>query len=246
MSINKSLLSLVFSDELKEFYINHINEKYPKMENDLAKNMIGNLYTTRLVYWNQQVTKELKIIGSNPTKELTQVRLKNIKKNKDCTDKMYYAIIDYLKAEFEHNMNLGNTDAYIYLSNMKVKNINPITFNTFKFKGDLKRFYKQCVEYKVINKETKLDSFKMAYNGTETSKTSIIKLTCAKTTFTCFMTLLNDAGLFENYPKNFHKVGEAITGEIDFKNALAKYKTTGTFENEDKFKHLVKTLSQNL
>jgi hypothetical protein len=60
------------------------------------------------------------------------------------------------------------------------------------------------------------------------------------------MTLLNDAGLFENYPKNFHKVGEAITGEIDFKNALAKYKTTGTFENEDKFKHLVKTLSQNL
>jgi len=165
MSINKSLLSLVFSDELKEFYINHINEKYPKMENDLAKNMIGNLYTTRLVYWNQQVTKELKIIGSNPTKELTQVRLKNIKKNKDCTDKMYYAIIDYLKAEFEHNMNLGNTDAYIYLSNMKVKNINPITFNTFKFKGDLKRFYKQCVEYKVINKETKLDSFKMAFNG---------------------------------------------------------------------------------
>ena len=83
----------------------------------------------------------------------------------------------------------------------------------------------------------------MAFNGTET-KTGIIKLTCAKTTFTCFMTLLNDAGLFENYPKNFHKVGEAITGEIDFKNALAKYKTTGTFENEESLS-ISKTLSQN-
>ena len=86
----------------------------------------------------------------------------------------------------------------------------------------------------------------MAYNGTETNQVGIIKLTCPKTTFTCFMALLNDAGMFKDYPKNFHKVGEAITGETDFKNALAKYKTTGTFENEKKFKHLVKTLSQNI
>ena len=60
------------------------------------------------------------------------------------------------------------------------------------------------------------------------------------------MALLNDAGMFENYPKNFHKVGEAITGETDFKNALAKFKVNGTFEDADKFSHLVKTLSQNL
>ena len=52
--------------------------------------------------------------------------------------------------------------------------------------------------------------------------------------------------LFEDYPKNFHKVGQAITGETDFKNALAKFKTTGTFENEEKFTQLVKTLSLNI
>ena len=60
------------------------------------------------------------------------------------------------------------------------------------------------------------------------------------------MSLLNDVGMFEDYPKNFHKVGEAITGETDFKNALAKFKTTGTFENEEKFRQLVKTLSLNI
>lgn len=229
MSINKPLLSFVLSDELKEFYKNHINKKYPKMEKDLAKNMIGNLYTTRLVYWNQQVTKELKIIGSNPTKELSQVRLRDIKKTKDCTDKMYYAIIDHLKEEFEHTMNLGNTDAFIYLNNIKVKNVNLITFKTFKFKGDLERFYKQCVEYKVIDKETPLDSFKMAFNGDDLREFIPFNFNFKQNNHNVyFFDKLKDKGHIDYKYVDNNKVIEALTGITIASKHRDKYQNSKT------------------
>jgi len=236
-NLDNFILNKILWDELNQFHKKSIKES----DGD-------NLFTKRLVYWKQQANKELKIIGSNPTRDLVRTRINNLKEIKDCTPVILDAIVSYIKAEFEHIMKLGHSEAFVYLCDLpkEAKTIKPKHYETFKYKGDLEVFYNNCLEYNVINNKTSLDSFKIAYNGTETSKTSIIKLTCAKTTFTCFMTLLNDAGMFENYPKNFHKVGEAITGETDFKNALAKYKTTGTFENEDKFKHLVKTLSQNL
>ena len=153
-----------------------------------------------------------------------------------------------LKDDLEHIKNLGHTEAFIYLCDLQKeeKPTKPTHYKTFKYKGDLEVFYKNCLAYNVIDDKTSLDSFKMAYNGTKTNQVGIIKLTCPKTVFTCFMSLLNDAGMFEDYPKNFHKVGEAITGETDFKNALAKLRTTGTFENEKKFRQLVKTLSLNI
>ena len=43
--------------------------------------------------------------------------------------------------------------------------MHPTPINTFEFKGDLKHFYKQCIEYEVIDSKTSLDSFKMAFDG---------------------------------------------------------------------------------
>ena len=48
--------------------------------------------------------------------------------------------------------------------------------------------------------------------------------------------------MFEDYPKNYHKVGESITGETDFKNALAKLKSIGTVQYEKKIRDLIKSL----
>jgi hypothetical protein len=70
--------------------------------------------------------------------------------------------------EFEHTMNLGHSEAFIYLNNIEqdsVDLVHPTPINTFEFKGDLKHFYKQCIEYEVIDSETSLDSFKMAFDG---------------------------------------------------------------------------------
>jgi len=125
------------------------------------------------------------------------------------------------------------------------KTIEKTPYTTFKYKGDINHFYKLCIEYKVIDSETLLDSFKIAFGGVETRDKALIKRGVAKTTFATFLALLNDAGMFEDYPKNYHKVGEAITGETDFKNALAKLKTHGTVENEDNIRKLIKSLSEN-
>jgi hypothetical protein len=217
-NIENFILNGILWDELNQFYKKSITES----DGD-------NLFTKRFVHWKQQINKELKIIGSNPTKELTQVRLRDIRKNKDCTDKMYYAIIDHLKEEFEHNMNLGNTDAYIYLSNMKVRNVNPITFNTFKFKGDLERFYKQCVEYKVIDKEIPLDSFKIAFNGE-----NLIEFTPFKFNFkqnnhnVYFFDKLKDKGHIDYRYVDNNKVIEALTGITIASKHRDKYQNSKT------------------
>ena len=246
--MNKFIVIGILDKELKEFHRKNVEEKYPNAENEAKEDIWKNLVTERLVFWSQQAGTEARTIARTPTRDLARIRINNLKEIKDCTPVILDAIVSYIKAEFEHIMNLGHSEAYVYLCDLKTeeKPTKPTHYKTFKYKGDLEVFHKNCLAYNVIDNKTSLDSFKMAYNGSETNKTNIVKIICPKTTFTCFMALLNDAGMFENYPKNFHKVGEAITGETDFKNALAKYKTTGTFEDEKKFKHLVKTLSQNL
>jgi hypothetical protein len=144
-------------------------------------------------------------------------------------------------------MNLGHSEAFIYLCDLQKeeKPTEPTHYKTFKYKGDLEEFYSKCMEYKVIDSETSLESFKIAFGGVETRDKGLIKRGVPKTTFAVFIALLNDAEMFEDYPKNFHKVGEAITGESDFKNALAKLKTIGTVSYEKKIRELVKSLSVN-
>ena len=246
--MNKFIVIGILDKELKDFHRKNIEEKYPNAENEAKEDMWKNLVSNRLVFWSQQAGTEARTIAQTPTRDLARVRINNLKEIKDCTPVILDAVVSYIKAEFEHIMNLGHSEAFVYLCDLQKeeKPTKSITYKTFDYRGDIEVFYKNCLAYNVIDDKTSLDSFKMAYNGTETNQVGIIKITCPKTTFTCFMALLNDAGMFENYPKNFHKVGEAITGENDFKNALAKYKVNGTFEDEKKFKYLVKTLSQNI
>ena len=246
--MNKFIVIGILDKELKDFHRKNINERYSEAEDEFKEDMWKNLVSNRLVFWSQQAGTEARTIAQTPTRDLARTRINNLKEMADCTPVILEAIVNYIKAEFEHIMNLGHSEAFIYLCDLQKeeKPTEPTHYKTFKYKGDLEVFYKNCLAYNVIDDKTSLDSFKMAYNGTETNQVGIIKLTCPKTTFTCFMSLLNDAGMFEDYPKNFHKVGQAITGETDFKNALAKFKTTGTFENEEKFTQLVKTLSLNI
>ena len=203
----------------------------------------------RIEYWVNKKTTELNYIKGNPSKECVKTRMEIIKKEVDCSPKLYAHLKQYIISMLDSYYNLGNSEAFIYLYNLKEaedKTIEKTPYTTFKYKGDINHFYKLCIEYKVIDSETLLDSFKIAFGGVETRDKALIKRGVAKTTFATFLALLNDAGMFEDYPKNYHKVGEAITGETDFKNALAKFKTTGTFEDEEKFRKLVKSLSDNL
>lgn len=211
---------------------------------DKKKELIG----VRIEYWHNKKNTELNYIKDNPTKECAKTRMEIIKKEVDCSPKLYAHFKQYIIAMLDSYYNLGNSEAFLYLYNLKEpedKTIKDKPYTTFKYKGDLKEFYNKCIEYKVIDSKTSLDSFKIAFEGTETRDISFIKIICPKTTFASFMALLSDAGMFENYPKNFHKVAELITGETDFKNALQKFNVTGTFKDEKKFRGLVKSLSVN-
>lgn len=211
---------------------------------DKKKELIG----VRIEYWVNKKTTELNYIKGNPSKECVKTRMEIIKKEVDCSPKLYAHLKQYIISMLDSYYNLGNSEAFIYLYNLKEaedKTIEKTPYTTFKYKGDLEEFYSKCMEHKVIDSETSLESFKIAFGGVETRDRGLIKRGVPKTTFAVFISFLNDAEMFEDYPKNFHKVGEAITGESDFKNALAKLKTIGTVSYEKKIRELVKSLSVN-
>ena len=208
---------------------------------DKTKDMIG----LRIEFWSNKKMKELNYIVGNPTKDCVKTRMEIIKKEVDCSPKLYANFKQYIITMLDYYYDLGNSEAFIYLYNLKEpedKTIEKTPYTTFKYKGDLNHFYKQCIEYKVIDSKTLLDSFKIAFGGIETRDKGLIKRGVPKTTFAVFLALLNDAGMFEDYPKNYHKVGESITGETDFKNALAKLKSIGTVQYEKKIRDLIKSL----
>ena len=242
MMYYKSLLT-----EIVWFYRNGDNEytiaEWKKVM-DKKKELIG----VRIEYWHNKKNTELNYIKDNPTKECAKIRMEIIKKEVDCSPKLYAHFKQYIIAMLDSYYNLGNSEAFLYLYNFKEsedKTIEKTPYTTFKYKGDLEEFYSKCMEYKVIDSETSLESFKIAFGGVETRDRGLIKRGVPKTTFAVFISFLNDAEMFEDYPKNFHKVGEAITGESDFKNALAKLKTIGTVSYEKKIRELVKSLSVN-
>ena len=147
--LNKFIIIGILEKELNEFYIDHINKKYADLEDHIKNDMISDLYTKRLVFWSQQPLVEAKTIGLNPTIDIARTRMDNLKKLKDCTPKIFDAVVNYIKAEFENTMSLGHTDAFSYLSNINDKTLDfiPNPLITFEFKGDIKLFYKKCIEY---------------------------------------------------------------------------------------------------
>ena len=242
MMYYKSLLTEI------DWHYRYVDNEYTVAEwkkvMDKKKKLIG----VRIEYWDYKKDTELKYIKDNPTKECAKTRMEIVRQEVDCSPKLYAHFKKYIIAMLDNYYNLGNSEAFLYLYNLKEpedKTIKDKPYTTFKYKGDLEEFYNKCLENKVIDPKTSLDSFKIAFEGTETRDISFIRIVCPKTTFASFMALLNDQGMFKDYPKNFHKVAELITGETDFKNALQKFKVTGTFKGEKKFKELVKFLSVN-
>ena len=54
--------------------------------------------------------------------------------------------------------------------------------------------------------------------------------------------LQNDNKFLNNYPYNFHKVAENISGKKNLKVSLSSWKTYGTFKMEYEIKELIKVL----
>jgi len=172
--IFKKELNTILWDELNVSVRESINTRYAKTKiNDkVKKDLIENTFFDAVVYWNLQATKEIKTIGANPTMELAKTRLDNLRKRSDATDLIICAVADFIVKHFEHSMNLGHTDAFVYLNSEativtppSIKLINPAPCYGFQYRGDIKHFYNQCIEHKVIDSTTSLDGFKIAFEG---------------------------------------------------------------------------------
>ena len=172
--IHKKELVNILWDELNVSIRDYVNTRYAntKINDKVKKDLIENTFLDALIYWKLQANKEAKTIGANPTIELAKTRLDNLRKRSDATDLIICAVADYIAKEFEHSMNLGHTDAFVYLNSEativtppSTKLINPTTDYTFQYTGDINHFYNQCIEYKVISSTTSLDSFKIAFGG---------------------------------------------------------------------------------
>ena len=171
---NKLELNKILWDELTISIRDYFNTRYANTKvSDKAKNdLIKGGVSDAVVYWNLQANKEAKTIGRNPKKEIAKKRLNILRQRSDSNEIIIKAVANYIAMEFEHYMNLGHTDAYAYLCDIDEpilidEFITPTPFETFEFSGDINHLFKQCIEYKLIDSKTSLDSFKMAFNGND-------------------------------------------------------------------------------
>ena len=168
IKMNDFIYKTSVTEELQKFHKKNVYERYDKGEEEVKEGLYKELCSQRIVFWYAQRNIESDTIAKNPTKENTENRMKELRKLGDCTPVIFGAMVNYLKDDLEHIKNLGHTEAYSYLCNVldeSNKLVTPTPFETFKFKGDVSNFYKQCIEYEVIDSETSLDSFKIAFDG---------------------------------------------------------------------------------
>ena len=172
--IHKNELNDILWDELNISIRDYVNKRYAntKISDKAKKDLIQNTFLNAIVYWNLQANKEAKTIRANPTMELAKTRLNNLRKRSDATDLIICAVADYIAKQFEHSMNLGHSDAFIYLNSEatiltppSLKLINPTPCFSFQYTGDINHFYSQCISMKVIDSITSLDGFKIAFEG---------------------------------------------------------------------------------
>ena len=171
--INWNYRTSVFG-ELEKFHRKNVYERYAAATEDIKKQTFDHLYTERMDWWNKQAKIEERTIAKNPTERNAQTRMEQLNKQPDCTPIVFEAMVNYLKNQFEHILNLGHTEAYSFLCNifepiflpvLTEKFITPTPFETFDYKGDIKHFYSWCLQYEVIDSKTLLDDFKTAFNG---------------------------------------------------------------------------------
>ena len=113
--MNKFIVIGILDKELKDFHRKNINERYSEAEDEFKEDMWKNLVSNRLVFWSQQAGTEARTIAQTPTRDLARVRINNLKEIKDCTPVILDAVVSYIKGEFEHIMNLGQSEAFVYL-----------------------------------------------------------------------------------------------------------------------------------
>ena len=116
--LNHLLYMKSITPELEAFHKKNVYERYDKAEEEVKEGLYKDILSNRMVYWLTQKEKEVKTIGANPTKELAKTRLDNIRATKDCTPVIFNAMVEYIKMESEHTMNLGHSESFIYLNNI--------------------------------------------------------------------------------------------------------------------------------
>ena len=164
--------------ELEKFHRKNVYERYAPATEEIKKQTFDHLYTERMDWWNKQAKIEERTIAKNPTEKIAQTRMEQLNKQPDCTPIVFEAMVNYLKNQFEHILNLGHTEAYSFLCNifeptflpvLTEEFITPTPYETFDYKGDIKHFYNCCLQCEVIDSKTSLNSFKMAFNGNDLS-----------------------------------------------------------------------------
>ena len=167
-------LNKILWDELTLSVSECFNTRYAntKISDKAKKDLIKGGISDAVVYWSQQATKEAETIGRNPKKEIAEKRLNKLRQRSDSSERIIKAVADYIAMEFEHYMNLGHTDAFVYLISEftiitapLLKTINPSNCYSFLYRGDLNHFYNQCIDFRVIHPKTSIDSFKTAFEG---------------------------------------------------------------------------------
>ncbi len=167
-------LPKILWDELTFSVSKCFNTRYSntKISDKAKKDLIKSGISDAVVYWSQQATKEAVTIGRNPKKEIAEKRLNKLRQRSDSSERIIKAVADYIAMEFEHYMNLGHTDAFVYLISEftiitapLLKKITPSNCYSFLYRGDLNHFYNQCIDFRVIHPKTSIDSFKTAFEG---------------------------------------------------------------------------------
>ena len=155
IKLHRITLNNILWDELNISVREYFNTRYAntKISDKAKKDLIKGGVSDAIVYWNQQATKEAKTIGRNPKKEVAEKRLNKLRQRSDSNERIIKAVADYIVMEFEHYMDLGHTDAFVYLISEftiitapSLKTINPSNCYSFLYRGDLNHFYNQCIE----------------------------------------------------------------------------------------------------
>ena len=167
IKLHRITLNNILWDELNISVREYFNTRYAntKISDKAKKDLINGGVTDAIVYWNQQVTKEAETIGRNPKKEIAEKRLNKLRQRSDSNERIIKAVADYIAMEFEHYMDLGHTDAFVYLISESTIISAPSTCYSFLYRGDLNYFYNQCIDFRVIHPKTSIDSFKTAFEG---------------------------------------------------------------------------------
>ena len=167
IKLHKIILNNILWEELNISVREYFNSRYAntKISDKAKKDLIKVGVSNAIVYWNQQATKEAKTIGRNPKKEVAEKRLNKLRQRSDSNERIIKAVADYIAMEFEHYMDLGHTDAFVYLISESTIISAPSTCYSFLYRGDLNYFYNQCIVFNVIHPKTSIDSFKTAFEG---------------------------------------------------------------------------------